>query len=215
MTLPLREALLAGLLLAPAVTAAQVTLGARAGMAFPLGDLERGAAVKEAVERAYPIEAAVGWKLTPSVEVGLQGGYAFASQGGDASRECAVTGSTCKVHLWNVGARGEYEALAGSLRPFAAATLGWEWEVERWKVRPDDWDQTSRSGWLAGLEAGAYLPATKKLDLGAFVGLSFGQFLWKSEKGETLGEPHADAAAIASPALHGWLSIGLRGRFTL
>jgi hypothetical protein len=215
MITPIKAALLACALLSPAAATAQVTIGARGGLALPLGTLEDGTPAKQNVDFAYPVEGVVGWKLSPALEVGLQGGYAFTSTGGDWSKECAVTGRTCRAHLWNLAARGEYAVKAGDFLPFVAATLGWEWEVERWELRADDWEQRRRSGWLAGLEAGAYVPATKTLDLGAYVGGSLGQFLSVTVNGENAGYAYSDSGAIHGPAVHGWLSIGLRGRFTL
>lgn len=210
-----KAAVLAFALLSPAAAAAQVTLGARVGLALPLGDLADGTPAKGNIDFAYPVEGAIGWKLSPSLEVGLQGGYAFTSVGGDWSEACAVSGRECRAHLWNLAARGEYAVKAGDFLPFAAATLGWEWEVERWELSPGNWEQTRRSGWLAGVEAGAYVPATRTLDLGAYVGASFGQLLSATVKGEIAGYAKTDSGAIPNPALHGWLSIGLRGRFTL
>ncbi|HSN13713.1 MAG TPA: hypothetical protein VLT61_03720 [Anaeromyxobacteraceae bacterium] len=210
-----KAAILSCVLLSPATATAQVTLGVRAGLALPLGDLEDGTPAKERLDFAYPIEGAIGWRLSPSLEVGVQGGYAFTSVGGDWSKECAVSGRECRAHLWNLAARGEYAVKAGDFLPFVAATLGWEWEVERWEVSADDWEQTRRNGWLGGLEAGAYAPVTKTLELGAYVGASFGQLRSATVKGEIAGYAYTDSGAIPSPAVHGWLSIGLRGRFTL
>ncbi|HSM91485.1 MAG TPA: hypothetical protein VLT47_01290 [Anaeromyxobacteraceae bacterium] len=215
MTPLLKPAVLACALLAPAVTSAQLTLGARGGVAFPLGDQVKDASLKGRVERAYPLEVTAGWKLTPEVEVGLQGGYAFASPGSASSDECRATGSDCKVHLWNVAVRGEYVEPLADVQPFFAASLGGEWEVDRQEVGSENWERRTRGGWLAGIEAGAYVAAAKWLDLGAFLGVSLGQYRWQWEKGQTAGYAHSDAGGIQDPAVHGWFTVGLRGRFVL
>lgn len=211
----LKSTVVACALLAPMVTTAQLTLGVRAGAAFPLGDLEEGRPVDERLARAFPLEASVGWRLSPGVEVGLQGGYGIGSKADGWTSDCSATAGDCRVHLWTVAARGEVATKMGDLLPFAAATLGWEWEVERWETSADNWERTSRSGWLAGLEAGADLPITEGLHLGGFVGASVGQFGALSVTGETAGYGYEDAGQVPGPALHGWLSIGLRGKFNL
>ncbi len=202
-------------LLAPTVTTAQLVLGVRAGAAVPLGELEAGKRADEIVARVFPVEASVGWLLAPDLEVGLQGGYGFGSISDAWTNDCSATGRDCSVHLWRLAARGEYAAAKGDFLPFVAATLGWEWEVERWETSADNWDRFTRSGWLAGIEAGADLPLAKGLQMGAFVGASFGQLLSRSLKREVAGLGTEDAGAITSPEMHGWISIGVRGKFTL
>lgn len=210
-----KAAVLAGALLAPGVASAQLTLGARAGVALPFGELEEGAPAKDVFARTYPIEATVGWRLTPALEAGVQATWAPASEGEAWTLACAMTGRDCGAHLWRLAARGEYAGRAAELRPFAAVTLGWEWEVERWELQSDSWGRTARNGWLAGLEAGADLPLARKVDLGAFIGLSFGQYRWWSERGELAGYPLDDAGTVGGASIHGWVSIGLRGRLSL
>jgi hypothetical protein len=184
-------------------------------VAFPLGDLEEGTPAKEKVARAFPLEATVGWRLAPELEVGLQGGYGIGTKADGWTSDCGATARDCTVHLWSVAARGEVAKKMGDLLPFAAATIGWEWEVERWETSSDNWERTSRSGWLAGLEAGADLPIVDGLYLGGFVGASVGQLRVLSVSGETAGYGYEDAGEVPSPVLHGWLSIGVRGKFSL
>jgi len=210
----LSAAALCGLLL-PAAAPAQLALGARAAIALPVGSTVDGAPTKDSIARAFPLEVRAGWRLEEGYEVGLVGGYAPASVADPRKVECTAQGLTCAAHLWRVAARGEYALREGEWRPFAAVALGWEWQVQRWEIRSDNWERTSWNGWLAGIEAGVDRPLASHFDGGVFAGLSFGQYRSVSVEGETAGYAYQDAREVASPALHGWLTIGLRGTFGL
>lgn len=203
-------------LLAPGVAGAQLVLGAQAGAAFPIGDLEDGAAMKDAVARAFPLELRVGWRLDPALSLGLQGGWGYANLAEPMVTTCSNTGADCTSHLWRVAARGEYAFGGERWMPFAAATLGWEWAVQRWELSSGNWEKATRSGWLAGIEGGVDRPFSERLSGGVFVGLSAGQYRAISYKGEAPGfGEYEDAGEVASPSVHGWLSVGLRGTFSL
>jgi hypothetical protein len=201
----------------PAPAPSQLTLGARAGLSFPLGDAQGGTTLKKGIERGYPLELWAGWRVTPDFEAGLQGGYVPASVGSDRLDECSDQGVTCSAYLWRLAARGEY-----SLRvpgwvsvPWGAATLGWEWAVDRWELDSANWEKRSASGWLLGFEAGIDRPLSKIFEVGIYAGVSFGQYRALSVSGETVGYGYSDSGAMPDPAVHGWLSVGLRGAFRL
>lgn len=211
----LLTAVLSSLAFAPSLAAAQLTLGARVAAAFPLGDEEKGAPLSDALSHAFPLELRVGWRLDPSLEVGLQGGYGFASVASASERMCAQTGTACSAHLWRLAARGEYSTRRGDWRPFTAATLGWEWEVRRWEATSDNWSETTRSGWELGGEAGIDRVFQRGFEAGIFAGLSLAQFRSKSVEQKYVGYTTHDAGSIQNPPLHGWFTIGLRGTFAL
>jgi hypothetical protein len=210
-------ALAACALLAPTVTPAQLGLGlgAQAGVALPLGDQESGTALKDVVSRAFPLELRATWRIAPRVAVGLQGGYGVVSDGDPRSAACASTGVDCTAHLWRVAARGEYALGGEQWLPYAAATLGWEWEVLRWELAGDNWEKATRSGVLAGVELGVDRPVKPKFNLGAYVGLWMARYSALSVKGETAGYGYSDSGSVPSPAIHGWAGVGLRGTFNL
>lgn len=213
----LLAALAACALLAPTVTPAQLGLGlgAQAGVAFPLGDQESGTAMKDVVARAFPLELRATWRIAPRVDVGIQGGYGVVSEGDPRSKTCTSTGADCTAHLWRAAARGEYALGGEKWRPYAAATLGWEWEVLRWELAGDNWEQETRSGWLAGAELGVDTAVKPSFDLGAYVGLWIARYSALSVKGEWLGTAYSDQGSVSSPAVHGWVGVGLRGTFKL
>lgn len=202
-------------LLAPSVTTAQVILGAQAGASLARGDAEDGIAMDGEVKGAFPLELRAGWRLTPQVTVGLQGGYAFATDGETRDAFCTATGADCSGHLWRVAARGEYRRYGEVWRPYGAATLGWEWQAERWELAGDNWEERSRSGLLAGIEGGFERPLGGRFRGGAFVGLNVGRYGALSVKGENAGYAYSDHGAVDGPTVHVWLGLGLRVSFEL
>ena len=200
-------------LLAPSVTSAQLLIGAQAGLALPAGKVEPGLALKDEVALAVPLELRVAWRVAPRIAVGLQGGYAFASEGKARKQECETTGVACKGHLWRIAARGEYAFDGMEWRPLAAATLGWEWLVERWEMASDNWDQQTWGGPVASLELGVERSLARRVTGGAFLTAAVAQYRAQSVKGETAGYAYADSAGVVSPAAHAWFGVGLRITF--
>lgn len=210
----LLAALAACALLAPTVTPAQLRLGASAGVAFPAGDVEAGTALSDVVQRSFPLELRAAWQVTPKIAAGLQGGWAFVSAGEARDAACASTGADCTAHGWRLAARGEYGFGGEKWFPFAAALVGWEWQVLRWELAGDNWEKTSRNGWTVGFEAGVdHRLRPPHFTWGAFAGLSLGQFRAVTVEGETAGYAYEDKGSVADPAIHAWFTLGLRGTF--
>jgi len=197
-------------LLAPVVGRAQLVLGAQAAVGLPQGDLEGEVALGDEAARAFPVELRAAWRVTPAIALGLQGGWGYVSAGDARDAFCASTGVDCSAHLWRLAARAEYGFAGEKYLPFLAATLGWQWLVERWETSEDNWDQTRWGGWLLGLEAGIELPLGRRFRGGLFAGAALGQFLTVAEEGETGGFAHEDAGAVRDPAASVWLGLGLR-----
>jgi hypothetical protein len=203
-------------LLAPSVTKAQLVLGGQAGVGFPVGDVEQDAPFKEAVAHAFPVELRAMWHLSPELSGGLQGGFGYATAADERDGLCRDTGADCTQHLWRIAARGEYSFPGERVFPYLAGTLGWEWLVERWEVSSGNWEQATVGGPLVGAEAGLDIPHLERLRGGVFVGLSLGQYRSRWVKGEVpaFGE-YQDAGEVADPAVHGLVTLGLRGSFSL
>lgn len=214
---PILLAALACALLAPSVTPARLLLGGQVGIAPAWGDKEEAWPLSDDVRFAVPLELRAAWRLSPRLSVGLQGGWGWASVGEALDEECSDSGRDCTAHVWRVAARGEYAFSEGRWRPFVAATLGWEWLVERWELESDNWEKRTYGGPSLGLEAGIDLAVAPRFTLGAFLGASLGVYTaqWSSGEEPTTGG-YSDAVTVGSPAVHGWVTaLGLRGTFDL
>jgi hypothetical protein len=210
----LLAALAACALLAPTVTPAQLRLGASAAVGFPAGDVEAGAKLSDVVQRSFPLELRAAWQVTPKIAAGLQGGYLVATNGKARDAACASTGADCTAHGWRLAARGEYGFGGEKWFPFAAALVGWEWQVLRWELAGDNWEKTSRNGWTVGFEAGLdHRLRPPYFTWGAFMGLSVGQYRFVKVEQEIAGTALTDEGTVRDPAVHAWFTLGLRGTF--
>lgn len=214
---PILLAAFACALVAPAVTRAQLLIGGQAGLAIPFGDQREAEPLADFAKVAVPLELRVGWRLTPRLSLGLQGGWGWGSVGDSWDDACAAAGLDCGAHLWRVAGRVEYAFGEGRWRPFVAGSLGWEWLVERWEEGGSNWERRTLGGPALGLDAGVDLAVSPRFTLGAYVGLAGGVYMAQWVTGE---EPatgtYEDAASVSSPALHGWATaLGLRGTFDL
>jgi hypothetical protein len=191
-----------------------IAIGVGAAVALPGGEVARGEEAADRLQRVFPLELRLGWRVAPEIEVGLSGAYGFSTVGSARADECSARGITCDAYLWRVAVRGEYawRGAGRDLIPWGAALVGFEQQVERWKLDSSDFERTGWNGWLAGIEAGvdkAVFPG--RFDLGLFAGFAFGQYVGRTVSGETAGYAHTDAVKVADPALHRWITVGLRG----
>lgn len=193
----------------------RVALGVSAALWTPAGELVAGRDAAGAIGRSFPLELRAGWRLTRELELGLAGGYTFATVGSVQQDWCSDRGVTCDVHLWRAAARAEYRRRTGRWIPWGAGLVGWERLVERWEDDAADWERQAWSGWVARLEAGIDAPAVRAFDVGIFVTFGLGEYRWRSVSGETAGYAHEGSGDVADPALHRWLGIGVRGTLGL
>lgn len=210
MTKPILLAVAACTLAAPLATRAQWIAGVQAGAAAARGDVHAGETMKDDVKLAIPLEVVGGWKLTPALLVGLQGGYGFAPVGSGLDQLCLDTGRSCKSHLWRVAARVEYTFGRQAWHPYAAGLLGWEWLVQRWEVSSSNWQKSSWSGWLAGLEGGYEFPMGWKLHGAGSVLLGLGRYEHLSDEGQIAGYDYSDSGGVSGTRMHVWLGLGFR-----
>lgn len=197
-------------LAAPAIARAQLVAGVQTGVGLLRGDLVKDVTMEGDVKVAVPVELVLGWRLSPALTLGLQGGYGFTWVGDTRDKTCAATGVSCSSHLWQLGGRADYAFGEGWVRPYAAGILGWQWLTERWSMSSSNWDESTWSGWQLGAEGGVAFPMGWKLRGAGYVGLGLGEFVRLSEEGRTAGYAHSDSGGVPDRAVHYWLGLGFR-----
>jgi hypothetical protein len=221
----LRSMLLASLVL-PSLATAQVSLGLRAGYAFPAGDAYDFSGVgtfkqKEFAKGMVPLQLEAAWRFTPAVSAGLYYSYGFGITGSKLDELCSTPGATCDrpvFQRFGVAATYRTVPMAG-IAPWAS--LGAGMEIGSFKVKQfaynlapfltADLDGTFR-GWNANVGLGADW-AMGKAAIGPYVQLDVGQY---TVQHVTLaGQGTVAGGGIASPKTHEWITIGLRGTFDL
>jgi hypothetical protein len=207
-------------LLFPAVASAQVSVGARIGLALPMGDQSSGAAMSDVISVALPLQVDLMLQAAPQLGIGAYLGYAFAASASNQKDFCDFYGFTCSNRVLRFGVKGEYAlneaVVGGGFAPYLGASLGYEKGSTKLEAA-GDWMKTWASGWELGLEAGANMKSSETMTLGAFVNLSFGKY------GKSGTDCSNNAISIfcgldgdiTDTAMHEWLTVGVRGAFGL
>ncbi|MGB8931033.1 MAG: outer membrane beta-barrel protein [Anaeromyxobacteraceae bacterium] len=206
-------------LVSPLAASAQVGLGAKLGISFPIGDADRGEQLKDITSIQVPLELSLNFHVTPAVKLGGYGGYAFAKTGSIVQDSCDFYGEDCTQHSWRAGVKGEValgSGAPGSFRPYVGANWGWEWNVTKME-QFGEWGKMNISGWELGIEGGADSIISPQLTAGFFVNLAFGSYgKIKTTYSSGAGLPD-DSFSIPSAdrETHAWLTLGVRGNFDL
>jgi hypothetical protein len=101
-------------------------------------------------------------------------------------------------------ARWTFASLEAPLAPWVGAALGWEWSAVEGKDATGS-SSVSVNGLEAGLQAGGDWRVARRVSVGPYMMVGLGRY--------RSGETAAGGGAIADPATHGWLGLGVTGRF--
>jgi outer membrane protein W len=210
---------------APADTSATVTtnsadtggkfvVGLRLGYGIPMGKLadETGAELSKAIKGNLPIWLDLGYMVTPNIMVGLYGQYGIGFAGSDIDDACDTDGVDCSFSVIRLGLQGQYHlSPAEKLDPWFGLGIGYEWlgiSASRGSVSQDI---TYRGFELLNLQAGLDYKVMPALGIGPFLSFSLGQYGHASMSGDA-----ADVSGdIDSKAFHEWLTLGVRGAFSI
>lgn len=182
------------------------TFGLGLGYALPWGkfDSDDGLSVGESVTGQVPLILDAGYRIDHFV-VGMQFQYGLAFR---SANKCDG-GADCSTKDLRLGLTLEYRIKPHEpIDPWVGIGVGYEW-----LSFSDTVDGRIRSGGIRGIEmfalrAGLDFQVADQLHAGPFVGFSLGQYSasWRNEGG---------SEDISQTALHGWITIGVRGNYEL
>jgi hypothetical protein len=166
-----------------------IEVGARAGYAIPYGSAQKGESEGGDLPGVVPLVLAVGFRFNRHWYAG-----AYGSLGPDTHGTGTVRfGASIAYHLRPVH----------FLDPWISAGAGWE------AMGPTRGPE-GYEGWnFLEIEGGVDAKLMSALGVGPFVGMSLGEY---DQRQDLIGEPYH---SIATPALHGWFTFGLRGAFDI
>ncbi len=198
-------------------------LGARTGVALPLGSIASGAQVSDTLDAQIPVQIDFGFRPDPHLFLGAYGSFGFVLP---ASGVCQ--GGSCSGSDIRAGLEAQYHFRpAHRFDPWVGLGAGYEWlHLASWSagtaVQDGDAVNTSTDvkvslrGWeLVNVQAGLDYAVCTGARVGPFVGFSLGEFENESQSYTLRGVEHASATDIAQTALHEWLTLGVRGSFDL
>jgi hypothetical protein len=204
----LAPSLLLAILFVPSLAAAQLSLGPRTGFAFPLGEVRDGEPLSDHFTGQIPFQIDVGYRITPALTIG---GYVSVAPG-VASREfkraCDAEGADCTMSGLRYGLQLDYRFIGVSPSPWIGAGIGWERvRLTREVVDGDSMEYQLKGTEFLNLQGGVEWKTGRLFSIGPFAMLSVGRYSRVSLDGET--------DEIEDETMHGWLQLGVRGRFDL
>jgi hypothetical protein len=180
--------------------------GVAMGLALPLGRLDgSGLALGSAVtpQITFTFEGSV----RPMVELEL-GAYVLlgvGSSSGPLNDQCLAAGSWCDALDVSAGFFPRWSFLPrGQINPWIMLSGGFEWL----SVSNEFHDAFDFTGWQVGAAVGFDLRTGPGLRASFQVGTRWGQFTSLSVSGPLPG-------LWLTPAMHGWIDLGVRGSFGL
>ena len=203
----MRKLLLAAVAVAvmamPAVSNAQLQLGARLGYGFAMGEAEQDFNQSDFIGSQVPIQIDLNYKFMKNLAVGGYFSYAFGFVGGDTKDLCDAFSADCSGSAMRLGLQLNYDFSPGaSFDPWVGVGFGYEWAT-----LSIDSDDVKVKGWeLFNVNVGADWTVSKGFGVGPFVSWSFGQYGTVDD-----GTGEVD---IANKGTHQLLQIGVRGLFS-
>lgn len=203
-------------LAAPAPAAAGFVLGARAGWAFPMGEVSEGQDLDDVVRGQIPLQVDLGWRFADQLTLGA---YVRLSPGVVADNledACDLGDVDCDGPFgFAAGAQLEFALTQDRAGPWIGAFGGFESlnfdDVPRGIGESGRIDFKYR-GWEVGLQGGIDF-AWGALAIGPYASASIGRFV------DTETDISGDGVRADIPerdeANHTWVQVGLRGAFSL
>lgn len=199
---------------APRAAVPPLEVGARVGYASAFGDAARSTPMKDfTITSQVPLQLELSARLRPELAAGLYASYGLG-RAGDAAiyGQCGARGASCSGRAIRAGAQGRWSFTGVQpFVPWAGAGLGWEW------ARVDASDPAGGStvdvnGLELSLQGGGDYRVARRVTVGPYVELGLGRY----RAGEvTVSGVSVASGGISHKALHGWLGLGVAGRFEL
>jgi outer membrane protein W len=183
---------------APSVDAApgRFVIGLRLGYALPMGSAAKNDKMSDNASGMIPIWLDLGYMISPNIMFGAYGQYGLVSL-----KNC---NGDCSARDLRLGLQGQYHfSPTEKFDPWFGLGIGYE-KLSSTRSGRDE----SLGGFeFVNLHAGMDYKVSPALGVGPFISFSLGQY-----SSASAGDISVD---IPEKALHQWLTLGIRGAFTL
>lgn len=186
-------------------------MGLRLGYANPSGNAWKGASQESLTEGIVSLQADLNYRLAPLLAGGFYGVLGFGSNGDRVAASCKAERVSCMVFTLGVGVQGELQLLPrAAVDPWLGMGVGIDLLSQN-----VDYGSYSESVNLYG--PALSLSAGIDLDLGTFVlGPYLGyQLGWYTSLDVSNASYSSDDAELTDKAMHRWVTIGVRGSYSL
>ncbi len=180
--------------------------GVRLGVALPMGNFvadgtgTASTALSGVFAVKIPMLIEAGYDVTPHVMLGFHVQYGIiVDKSGDSA---CPSESSCSDHDIELGIEGQYHFAPGrAIDAWVGLGLGYELEGETITLEGQSQNYSLGGPQFLKLQGGADLQVGRVMTVGPFMSFSLAEYTE-----ETGGD-------IAAPALHEWLSLGVKGTF--
>jgi hypothetical protein len=180
--------------------------GIRAGLAFPLGDIQQDQALVDYIAWSVPLQIEAGARIGPAF-VGGYFSYAFGKAGSKLDGLASKSSSDVRMGfevLWHF-------APAAAVDPWLGVGIGYEWVNVSFPVGTSTVSGSARGFEFIDWQAGLDFKLGSLFRLGPYVMGTLGQYSTGSvEATGPGGGTTGGTSDIANKKFHGWLSVGLR-----
>ena len=172
------------------------------GYSQPVGDIARGASVRDIAGPGGSVQLGVGYRVAPRWMIGLTGSYAAYGDGNQAPANAA------RARAMTTGIEGVFHGLPyRRIDPFLSLGMGWR---GMWERNDGPGNDVVRHGLsVARLGVGVDFRVSRDVALAPVVAADANIFLWQ-DRADVTG-----SRTIGDPRLNFFLSAGLQGRFDL
>jgi hypothetical protein len=182
---------------AAAGTESGAEIAVHTGFTLPVGNIDASGSFSDAISGFIPIGAELGYRLNPSVYLGLFGEYGLG-----ITKNCPST-LDCSAHTISIGLEGRYRfSHMSQLGPWVGFGVGYEW-LNLSAIFNGATASSTANGLQFGRVSGGFdFAVTPAFTVGPYIAASLGEYLSEDSAG-----PGADKA------LHGFLQVGVRIAF--
>lgn len=201
----------------PSASRAQLSLGARVGYAWGMGDVggdpSGNLKMSDWIKGQVPIQVDAMFRLAPGLAVGGYFSYGFGQAGGQLKDTvCDVPGVDCTPSNMRLGVQATWAIPAGGgFLPWVGLGTGYEWSKLHASGPGGSGDVKFRGWEILNLQLGGDFLATPLFRVGPFVMLSLGRYSTAESTGDLAGA----VTLIPEKKVHEWLQLGVRGTFDI
>jgi hypothetical protein len=186
----------------------------RAGVSLPFGSVTSTTAMSDALSIQVPIIVDLGVKPIDQLFLGAYFGVAQGGAAGAIADVCAHLAVSCNGLSLRFGVQVHYAFRpAATVNPWVGLGIGYEIARSSGQSGKNSVDNTLSGLELVHLMGGVDLRLAPAFGIGPFVDFALGQYSTAQTKQNAGGRVTTLGGAIDNPALHEWLTLGVRGVF--
>lgn len=200
--------MVAVLALVPALSQAQVSLGARLGFAPAGGKVGGDIDMSDyTVKSQIPLQLDLMFRVSPEISLGGYFSYGIGQvdYGGDGA--CDVADCSGSVLRLGLQAFYTFNTASPQYAPWLGAGFGWEQANDTIELLGEKFESSYSGIEYLNLQGGMDFKVNPQFSVGPYFMLSFAEYSEAEEGGTSFD--------ITNKAMHQWFNFGVRGKFDL